>query len=206
VSTPCGVSIELKCLAALQAAQATLSRQIVSHARTYLVSKGAELSDDDVKVLRGDGAYQIAKFYYLAEEYDLANRRKIRLFLDSHNEEMREYASNKEKRDSIGFTKVSAEAAIFSEPQIERVVLSITKGKLRLDQADVGRILWHLISPETTRKALVTLAKGGLITRVNIGQMLVISNGKLEQYFKNHLTFIASTLNGSSNGSGEGGP
>jgi hypothetical protein len=83
---------------------------------------------------------------------------------------------------------------LFSEQGIEKVVQQISDGHLRLDQSDLGRLLVTLISPETTRKAVVALAKGGLLTRVRIGQVLVVSNGVLESYFEKHLSAIVSDL------------
>ena len=191
-------SIELKCLFSLQKARTTFFREIISHAKNYSNSgppgSKKEITKEDVDVLRGNGTYHIAEFYYCVQEYNLGDRQNIIFFLKSHNEGMQEYISNKENCDLIGFSKSGAEEAIFSEVQIEKVVQNISGNTLRLDQSDVGRILLPMISPETTRKALVTLDKGGLITRIKIGQVLIVSTGTLEKYFREHLSSIVKTI------------
>jgi hypothetical protein len=114
--------------------------------------------------------------------------------LERHNEDMEEYASNKEKRDLLGLSKARVEEALFSDTQIEKVVQNISDGKLRLDQTDLGRLLGTLRSPETTRKAVVALSKAGLLNRINIGQVIVVSTGALEKYFEAHLQRIVRML------------
>jgi hypothetical protein len=58
----------------------------------------------------------------------------------------------------------------------------------------MSRLLTTLISPETTRKAVLALAKGGLLNRVRIGEVLIVSPGTLEAYFHKHLHTIVSAL------------
>jgi hypothetical protein len=191
-----GESIELTCLIALREARAAFINEIVLHGRNHAAAANNsknELTKEDIDLLRDEG-YHIAEFYYLVEQYKLADRTKIRLFLERHNEDMEEYASNKEKRDLLGLSKARVEEALFSDTQIEKVVQNISDGKLRLDQTDLGRLLGTLRSPETTRKAVVALSKAGLLNRINIGQVIVVSTGALEKYFEAHLQRIVRML------------
>jgi len=92
---------------------------------------------------------------------------------------MKELLNDRSKRDRAGMTVQRVRAALFSPTQIERVVEHVADGRLRLDQSDLGRLLSQAISTETCRKTLVALAKGGLLNRINIGQVLVVSTGHL---------------------------
>jgi hypothetical protein len=203
---------ELTCANALRDARAAFAHEIVLHARKHFYqdrwesevirppgAKGAgpdknRLTTEDLAALRSDEAHKIAEFYFLIWKYKLDDRENIRFFLHRHNEAMRKYIAQKEKRDLIGFPEARARDAIFSEPQIERVVQNISYDGLRLDQADIGRLMSLLMSPETTRKTVVVLAKGGLLKRINTGHVLVISTGTLERSFENHLRIIVGAL------------
>ena len=203
---------EVTCLVALRDARASFQNEIVAHARKHfygdrwksevILPAGARdagpdrdrLTTEDIDSLRSNETHQIAEFYYLIWKFGLAERRKIRMYLQRHNDDMRAYIKDKEKRDLIGFPLARAKDAIFSETQIERVVQNVSENGLRLDQADLGRLLSTLMSPETTRKTLLSLAKGGLLNRINIGHVLVVSNGTLEGYYESHLRIIVDAL------------
>ena len=135
-------SQEARCLFALREARTGFINDLLSCAYEHLGSP-KKLSDVDRVLLRSEETYAIAEFYYVLDENKLADPRKIRLFLQGHNEAMREYASNKDRRDL---------------------------------------------------KAVVALAKAGLINRINSTNVLLISNGKLEHYFRKHLTAIVSAV------------
>jgi len=186
-------SQEARCLFALREARTSFINDLLSCAYEHLGSP-KKLSDVDRVLLRSEETFAIAEFYYMLEENKLPDPHKIRLFLQGHNEAMREYASNKDRRDLIGLSKSRAEEAIFTEPQIEKVVQHCVGGRLRLDQTDLGKLLASIVSAETTRKAIVALAKAGLINRINATNVLLISNGKLEHYFRKHLTAIVSAV------------
>jgi hypothetical protein len=187
-------SIELKCLIAFRDARATFFTEIINRARTDAAKTSSQLTKEEADLLRSNEALQIAEFFYLVKTFGLSDRRKIRLYLLRHNQDLKELIADKEKRDLLGLSRSRLEDGIFSEQGIEKVVQQIADGQLRLDQSDLGRLLITLISPETTRKAVVALAKGGLLTRVRIGQVLVVSNGVLESYFEKHLSAIVNDL------------
>jgi hypothetical protein len=184
-------SRELTCLSALRSARRRFFCDIVDHASDY--SK-KQLSKNDVDLLRGDTTYQVAEFYYVIDDMKLADKQKMRLVLERHNRDMEELVANRQRRELMGLLKQSVERAIFSPIQIDKVVENVVDGKLRLDQSDLGRLLAQAMSPETCRKVVVSLARGGLINRINIGQVLIVSNGVLEGYFRNHLTSVVKQL------------
>jgi hypothetical protein len=191
------VSAELRCVGALRHARSSFFSDILSHARTHLSqTKSVEtLTDEDIDELRSDATYQVAEFFYVARARKLADRETIRLFLRGHNEAMRGYIGDKTKRELTGVTVASAKKGLFSDIQINKVVENIVEGKLRLDQSDLGRILASVFAAETTRNAVISIAKGGLINRVRVGQVtLVVSNGVLEDYFHKHLSLIIKSI------------
>jgi hypothetical protein len=194
VAGPDSECLQLKCLVALRDSRATFFNELVSHARTHAANGSSQLSKEELDMLRSNEAFQVAEFFYLVEKFGLSDRRKIRLYLVRHNHDLDELIADKEKRDLLGLSRARLEDGLFSEQGIEKVVQQISDGRLRLDQSDLGRLLITLMSPETTRKAIVALAKGGLLTRVRIGQVLVVSNGVLESYFEKHLSAIINDL------------
>jgi hypothetical protein len=187
--------LELQCLFALRGARAAFFNDIVEHSRAHGIASNGKisLSKEDVDVLRSEEAFQVAEFYYTAEKANLNDRETIRLFLQRHNDDLRADMNNKEKLETLGLTRERLKDGLFSDQAIEKVS-QFSDGKLRLDQSDLGRLLSPLMSPETTRKAVVALDKGGLLTRVKIGPVLIASTGTLERYFEKHLHRIVRTL------------
>lgn len=184
-------SRELICLGALRSARRQFFTDIVAHASQH---SNDQISKQDMDLLRSENTYQVAEFYYLVDDLQLSHKQKIRHILNRHNKDMEDLIANKQKRDLMGLLKQSVEKAIFSPIQIDKIVENIVDGKLRLDQSDLGRLLTQAMSPETCRKIIVSLAKGGLINRINIGQVLIVSNGVLESYFRKHLTAVVQEL------------
>ncbi|MBB5053464.1 hypothetical protein HNQ36_003455 [Afipia massiliensis] len=186
---------ELLCLIALRDAREWFQNEILAGARAHDTAKvKPELDAEDLDLLRGNEAFQIAEFYYLLQQYRLAAPERIRPFLLRHNADMQALVKNKEKRDALGLSVSRLEDGIFSDTQIEKVVQQISDGRLRLDQADLGRLLCSLMSVENTRKSVVALAKGGWLNRIKIGHVLIVSVGRIEACFEQHLRRIVEGL------------
>lgn len=189
-----GEPIELRCLIALRDARAAFFNEIVSHAQSHCETP---LTPDDVATLRGEEVFQIAEFYYLADRYSLGEPGRIRSFLRRHNEDLTELLADKDKRTAQGLTSARLQDCRFSDMQIEKVVHEISDGKLRLDQSDLGSLLSPCMSPETTRKAVIAVGKGGLLRRIKIaGRVLIVSAGILEGYFEKHLRAVVTSVQG----------
>ena len=190
-------SLEFRCLDAMRAARAIFFDDIVAHARRHqaeAVRNGASPRNVAVATLRSENAYQIAEFYYLAEEFGLASPLTIGEFINNHNRDMQILLEDTERLALYGVRKERIAEAIFSQEEKAKVVENTVVGRLRLDQSDVGRCLATLISPETCRKTLVALGDGGLLERKKVGSVIVTSTGILEAYFRNHLRMIAESL------------
>jgi hypothetical protein len=190
-----GESRELTCLAAFREARDRFSSDIIEHAHNHNADReNTNLTTDEIDLLKGSYTYSVAEFYYIIEELNFNYKAKIRSYLHRHNSDMSELLSDRVKRERAGMTIQRVKASLFSPTQIERVVEHVVDGRLRLDQSDLGRLLSQAISTETCRKTVVALAKGGLLNRINIGQVLVVSTGHLERYYRKHLTSIVTAL------------
>jgi hypothetical protein len=143
----------------------------------------------------------------VCEHYRLNDPVRIAEFIDRHNDDMHELIKSAAALRRRGLLAHRVRTAIFSDEQKAKVVeTAIDKGRLRLDQSDIGRFLSPVISPETCRKTLVALAESGLLERRNIGQVLVISTGVLEEYYRAHLRRIVDAINAKPDGKLVGKP
>ncbi|MBR0731684.1 hypothetical protein ABIF64_001736 [Bradyrhizobium japonicum] len=187
----------LQCLIALREARSQLIDDVVTHARNHAAASQTDLTQEDIDILCTGGAFEVAEFYYLVDRYNLNDKRNIRAFILHHNADVEECLTNKDKRMSLGLSVQRLKESLFSETQIERVVQSVAEGKLRLSQTDLACLLYQIMSAEKTRRAVLALAKAGLLIRINIGMVLIVSDGTLEKYFERHLRFIVTHLQGS---------
>ncbi|MGJ4953554.1 hypothetical protein [Bradyrhizobium sp. HKCCYLS20291] len=185
--------IELVCLGALSDARADFFGNLVAHAEKHNAKE--PLREEDLEILRADEAFQIAKFYYLAEKHGLnSDKEALRSFLNRHNEALQSYLEDDAKIKALDLSKQRLRNdGLFSEDAIEQVC-ELSTGKLRLDQADLGRLLSPLYSAETIRKAVLALAKGGLLIRARGKQAFITSNGALENYFALYLRLIVDRI------------
>lgn len=188
---------EFRCLDAMRTARAIFLDEVVSAAQRHrdkILAQGGSAKEINVVTLRSDNTFQVAEFYFLCEHFRLNDSERIAMFIDRHNQDMTTLLKDTDKARQQGLLPQRIKEAIFTTEQKAKVVENVVNGKLRLDQSDIGRFLAPVISPETCRKTLVALADGGLLERRNIGQVLVISPGVLENYYRGHLRYIANTL------------
>jgi hypothetical protein len=170
---------------------------IVSHAERHkksLAATGKIAQDAPVALLRSDNAFQVAEFYYLVDEFRLNTPERIASFIDKHNQDMDALLNTPDKMQLQGVQRARLIEAMFSSEQKAKVVENTVGGRLRLDQSDIGRFLAPLISPETCRKTLVAVANGGLFERINVGQVIIVSTGAIEGYYRQHLAHITNAV------------
>lgn len=188
---------EFTCLDAIRTARAAFLNDVVSHAHrheTKLHATEQSAKTINVTALRSENTFQVAEFYFLCEHFRLNDAERIAMFIERHNQDMTELLKNKDKARQQGLTPQRIQDAVFSKEQKAKVAENVVNTRLRLDQSDLGRFLAPVISAETCRKTLVALADGGLLERRNIGQVLVISSGILENYYRKHLRRIADAI------------
>jgi hypothetical protein len=197
---PAVFSVEFACLEAMRSARSMFLDDIVAHSQRYRADvTTTDTSAEDVRVasLRSDNIFHVAEFYFQCEHYRLNDPVRIAEFIDRHNDSMRELLKSGAALRQRGLLAHRVKNAIFSDEQKAKVIeTALDKDRLRFDQSDIGRFLSPIISPETCRKTLVALADGGLLERRNIGQVLVISTGVFEKYYRAHLRRIVDAING----------
>jgi hypothetical protein len=191
-------SAELRCLSAMTNGRSYFFDAVVEHAGSHFQpSQPGRLIADVIPVLRGDSVYDLAQFFYLAEELDLRNPGKFRMLIERHNHDMAEL-KNTSRMHVIGLNARRLDEAIFSEHQqrkIEDAGLD-AHGKVRLDQSDLSKLMAVMMSPESCRQAVVALSEGALLLRRGRGTVFVSSDGTLERYFREHLMRIDRTIRG----------
>lgn len=196
------MSRELHCLNALREGRALFFHSIMSHARQNACQPPGKAADD-IDLLLSENTYQVAAFYYMVEERHLSERSVIRGCLQRHNEDMTALLADRAKSRLMGLPPQRVRGAIFQPHQIEKVVQNVEvidgKSRLRLDQSDLGRLLIEVMSAETCRKVIIGLSNAGLLSRINIGSVMIISTGVLESYFRRHLQHIVQLLDSGAN-------
>jgi hypothetical protein len=188
---------EFACLDAMRVARSNFLNDVIEHAERHqkeLRDAGISAGALETDVLRSENTFQIAEFYYLIDYFHLSEPERISAYIDRHNTDMRALLNDKVVMRQQGLLPQRVKEAIFSDEQRAKVSENAATGRLRLDQSDIGRLLSPIMSPETCRKTIVALANGGLLVRRNIGQVLVISTGVLEGYYRNHLRHIAMAI------------
>lgn len=168
---------------------------VVKHAREHWEStKPPSDIGGMISILRNDNTYQVAEFYFMLDEFGMSDPVCLGRFIDRHNQDMEELLASPDQMAAQGLPKARVFDAIFSSEQRAKVLENAARGQLRLDQSDIGRFLATLMSPETCRKTLVALASAGLLERKSIGQVIIVSSGVVEGFFRAHLRYIADAI------------
>jgi len=186
-------SPELQCLAALKQARANFFADVVAAAERQAAADGLpELSREDRKILRSDGVAQVAEFFFALGESGASTPDDLKDLLRRHNTDMRAMLNDCVKGYTrFGLSAARLKQALFTEHQIDLIVHESAHGPITFDQRSIGKILTQVMSFESCRTVLVLLARSGLLIRRDFRSMVLISsNGRLEDLYKKHLTFI----------------
>lgn len=191
------ISLELTCLAAMRQARADFYDRVVRFAEDWRAQEGdAGLTREERKLLRSDGVAQIAEFFFVFRDGDLADADGIRAFLLRHNEDMTALIETCEKGYTrFGLSAARLKEAIFKPHQIDLILHESAGGALTFDQRSIGKILTQIMSFESCRTILVLLASCGLLTRRDFRSVVLISsNDRLEDFYGDYLRAILGAL------------
>lgn len=193
-----GESRELRCLTAISECRLYFFDKVVSHAELHFEpSNPTRHFDDLIPVLRGDNAYHLAEFFYLAEELELLDPENLKMLLERHNADMRKLKGDKRKMRLMGLNAQRVENAIFTTEQVKKISIDNgldSRGKVNLDQTDLSKLVANLMSAESCRQTVVAFSEAELLDRKGHGKVLVSSPGTLERYFREHLAKIDNAL------------
>jgi hypothetical protein len=197
--TPAGaamISPELNCLSALRGARAWLFGEIEAHAAAHVgLGSVAELDRDHRKLLRGEPVAQIAEFFYVLRDGGVSVPDGLRAFLLRHNEDMAALLASCRNGYSVGgLSEQRIKRSMFSDAQINYVLHESSNGQIRFDQQALQRIFTQTMSFESCRTLLVLLADFGFLHRWEFNQVIIASNGRLEDLFAEHLTHVVNAL------------
>lgn len=186
--------LDLACLSAMRQARAAFFRAVEARAASTAGLDGpADLDREHRKLLRTEGVAQIAEFFYVLKYGGLRIPEDLRGFLERHNADMQRLIETcRNGYTEGGLSLQRLKRAIFSSSQIEYVLHESSGGKARLDQMSLQRIFTQSMSFETCRTLLVVLAEYGLLQRWEFNQVIIGSNGVLEDLYKAHLDEITA--------------
>jgi hypothetical protein len=181
----------MACLSAIRKGRAWLDAKILEHM--------GGLSATEEKAVRGEYAYNIAEFFYVAGELGLLHRERLKQLIARHNADMKELLRDPRRAWSMGLSPQRVGEAIFSPDQQTKIFQDQgVEGQevLHLDLSDMSKLLAPLMSEESCRKILRYMAKAGLLKTRGKGRVFVSSPGLLEEYFREHLLIIDHAMRG----------
>lgn len=157
-----------------------------------LAEKSAVADEHFVRQLRQEPAYQIAEFFYLLRAFGVTEGPAIRRMAELHNAYLGTISDDREKMRRLGLTPDRVEKGLFSDDSLLKLVENHRFSDGGFDQSDLARLLTTVMSSETCRKIVVTLADAGLLERLRspYRSMLVRSTGVLEAVFSRHLRLL----------------
>jgi hypothetical protein len=200
-------SRELRCLTAITEGRLYFCEKLADHASRHLSSTNSRHHlDEIIRILRGDNTYNVAKFFYLMEELSLAIPDNLRMLIHRHNDDMNKLLGDTTRTRMMGLSPQRVEEAIFSADQEDKIFIDndlTADGKVQLDQSDLSKLLSPLMSPESCRQTMLTLAESGLLNRRGRGRLFISSSGVLERYFREHLTLTDRLIINASDGGEE---
>lgn len=151
-----------------------------------------------LQALRQQPVYFIAEFFYLLRAFGIATREQLRDYVELHNQQMNDLLADKNRLRLFGFTPSRLNKAMLDRSTANKLVVNYLNFDRGFDQADLGRLLVELMSPETCRKAVTKLEQAGLLERSEgvYNAIIVRSTGRLEDIFSSHLRAFRHSFSG----------
>ena len=132
----------MACLSAIRNGRAWLDAKILEHM--------GGLSAAEEKAVRGEFAYHIAEFFYVAKELGLLHRERLPHLIARHNADMEELLRDARRAWSMGLSPQRVGEAIFTPDQQTKISEDqVADGQevLHLDLSDVSKLLHDVRSP-----------------------------------------------------------
>ncbi len=194
-----GASQAMTCLSAIREGRRWFDAKMAEHMEEHFPTVAGNGKVQATARVRGDDAYHVAEFFFVARELDLMHRDRLPRLIDRHNADMRALLGDEARMSIMGLSEDRVREAIFSEPQRGKILEGQGRDdeeRLRLDQSDIAKLLSPLMATETCRQILLALTEGKLLTRRGSGRFFVASSGILEDYFREHLLIIGRVMRG----------
>lgn len=189
------ISRELLYLATMRQARVVFFEGIEAHAAAHVGLGVGEIDREHRKLLRSDGLFQVAEFFYMLDAGGVTEPEAIGGFLERHNADMQALLATCERGYAAGgLSAARIKKAIFTPSQIAYVKHESASGKPRFDQQSLQRIFVQSMSFESCRLLLVLLSDFGFLNRWEYNQVIIESRGVLEDLYAAQLRTITAAL------------
>lgn len=148
---------------------------------------GESRSKDEkvLSVLRLEATYQFAEFFYLLKAQKIDTEAELRRLAEIHNQYIVDLMQDEAKMVRLGLSKDRMLDAMFTADTMPRLLQNWREQPGAIDQSNLARLLFSIMSTETCRKIAVACERAGFFAREKTpyGTILVCSNGALERIF-----------------------
>jgi hypothetical protein len=153
----------------------------------------------DLKVLTGlrqDSVYGMSEFFFLFRSMGIDTPQRIARYVDVHNAYIQELKSDRQKLTQLGLMPQRLTRAEFNDENKRKLTANFSSTPPTFDQSDLARLLAIMMSAETCRNTVITLAEAGFLDRQQspYKAMLIRSTGTLEALFADHLAQLESSM------------
>jgi hypothetical protein len=135
--------------------------------------------------LRLDSMFEFAEFYFAMRVLDFNEPEDITLLAKAHNQRIIDLEKNNFEMRRRKLTKERVLKGMFTADTLPRLESCWREAPGALDQSNLARFLAPQMSPETTRKLVVSCTAAGFLIRreTGFGTMVVVSTGVMEDVF-----------------------
>jgi hypothetical protein len=161
-----------------------------------VTSESGSREPDVISLLRSENTYILAEFLFQLRARRIDSSEKLEALVGAHNEFMARLAKDPILADRLGLNRDHILDAIITGEVLPRLRTYWSEYGAAIDQSTLARFLITLMSAETCRKVIVASEKAGFLDRVKKpgGTILVVSHGRLEEMFGDHLTSLLSAI------------
>lgn len=158
----------------------------------------ASLLEDEKHLaqLRSEPTYLMAEFLYSMKVFGIAAIEDVERFADLHNDYIVSLTRDPAKLKRLGLTRERALAAMFTADTKPRLMQNWSERAGAIDQSNLSRFLFSVMSTETCRKTVIDFEAAGFMHRQRspYGTVVVWSSGKIEEIFGGMLRDLRHSL------------
>ena len=161
------------------------------------ICEQSESQDEQVLgMLRLDSAYLFAEFLYLLRARGIKSEEQIAMLADLHNQYIIELMKDEQKVIRLGLRPDRLLDAIFTADTMPRLSQHWRECPGAIDQSNMARFLFTLMSSESCRKVVVACEAAGFVSRQKtpFGTTLIVSKGILEGIFGKYLRNLRRSI------------
>lgn len=151
---------------------------------------------DVVALLRSENSYLLAEFLFQLRARNIDTPERLEMLVDAHNDFMTRLTREPDLADRLGLTRDHVMDAMITGEVLPRLRAHWSEYGAAIDQSTLARFLITLMSAETCRKVVVAFEKAGFLERIRKpgGIILVVSSGRLEDIFADHLRSLMTAI------------